>query len=174
MTTDLFGRTPEEAERAMRKMRKDNARIMARDWREVPRGYYAIPVTGWIAWSETCEGDPPVVGYRLFERRTARRCENGRVIGRDRFITGAVMGAPGADPAAVRDEIASDQEVHRDLGPHGDLQRIVDSIILDTRDGDTFRAKFGQLTGKCGCCGRRLTDPRSKLIGIGPDCRGYR
>ncbi len=30
--------------------------------------------------------------------------------------------------------------------------------------------QYGQLTGRCGCCHRTLTDPQSKLRGIGPDC----
>jgi len=38
------------------------------------------------------------------------------------------------------------------------------------RDADELRANFGRFTGRCGCCGRRLTDPASKLRGIGPDC----
>ena len=44
-------------------------------------------------------------------------------------------------------------------------------LIEDLENGDTFRALFGRLTGRCGCCGKALTDPKSKLIGIGPDCR---
>ena len=149
---------------------------MASDWREVPKGHYALPVQGWTSWmGGDMEDDAPVIGYQLFERRIARHCKNGRVIGRDRFISGAVMLVADADPDEVRCEVTSQKEIDRDVfGPGGDSKAIWDQLILDTENGDTFRAKFGQLTGKCGWCGKRLTDPKSKLIGIGPDCRGYR
>ncbi len=32
-------------------------------------------------------------------------------------------------------------------------------------------ARFGQELGKCGKCGRDLTDEESRAIGIGPVCR---
>lgn len=32
------------------------------------------------------------------------------------------------------------------------------------------RAEFGRLAGRCGCCGKTLTDPDSKMRGIGPEC----
>lgn len=32
--------------------------------------------------------------------------------------------------------------------------------------------RFGQFATRCCCCGRALTDPASKTVGIGPDCRG--
>jgi len=79
------------------------------------------------------------------------------------------------DPDRVRQEVKWDRETAVEIfGAKGDLKAIVDAILMDIAGGDTYRAKFGQLTGKCGCCGMRLTDPKSKLIGIGPDCRGYR
>lgn len=37
----------------------------------------------------------------------------------------------------------------------------------------TFTASaYGMFTGKCGICGRPLTDPESVGRGIGPDCLG--
>jgi hypothetical protein len=48
---------------------------------------------------------------------------------------------------------------------------IIDSI--KTHDNLLSRL-YGMITGSCGCCHATLTDPKSKLIGIGPDCRGYR
>jgi hypothetical protein len=50
----------------------------------------------------------------------------------------------------------------------------VAAAILENieRGGDTYRALYGQLTGHCGHCGKLLTDPESKLRGIGPDCAG--
>jgi hypothetical protein len=29
---------------------------------------------------------------------------------------------------------------------------------------------YGKLIGSCGCCGRSLTDPNSRALGIGPEC----
>ena len=41
-------------------------------------------------------------------------------------------------------------------------------------ENDIHRKLYGLLTGRCGRCGRLLTDPESKRLGLGPDCRGYR
>ena len=37
-------------------------------------------------------------------------------------------------------------------------------------DPEFYRGEFGRLTGHCGICWRRLTDPHSKTLGIGPEC----
>jgi hypothetical protein len=178
-TEDPLGRTPEEVAAGRQRAAKHRARVMARDWHEVPKGHYAVPVPdlGSAEWEAAdYEGDPPVMAYRLFERRVARHCKNGRVMGSERFITGAVMLArEDIDPEYVKRWLRDDSAMFTQIyGPKGDLKEAVDQIMLDIADGDTFRAKFGQLTGRCGCCGKALTDPKSKLIGIGPDCRGYR
>ena len=82
------------------------------------------------------------------------------MIGSERFITGAVMLASGnADLDHVRHEIQWDREMAIGAyGPKGDLKVAVDEIMRDLEDGDTFRALFGKLTGRCGCCGKTLTD----------------
>jgi len=36
---------------------------------------------------------------------------------------------------------------------------------------DACMARYGQLIGSCGRCGRTLTDADSRAMGIGPDCR---
>lgn len=36
---------------------------------------------------------------------------------------------------------------------------------------DEATARFAALTTRCGFCGKKLTDERSKVIGVGPDCR---
>ena len=33
------------------------------------------------------------------------------------------------------------------------------------------RSTFGTQVGRCGCCGKSLTDQLSRALGIGPDCR---
>ena len=52
----------------------------------------------------------------------------------------------------------------------------VATMFLDgiKKHDDIYRKLYGQITGNCGMCGTVLTDPTSKLLGIGPDCRGYR
>jgi hypothetical protein len=47
----------------------------------------------------------------------------------------------------------------------------IDDIL---RDPERAQAEFGKLTGRRGCCGRTLTDPDSKMRGIGPECAGLR
>jgi hypothetical protein len=173
---DPFGRTPEEATADRERARQVKARVAGRDWHEVPKGYYAIPVHDWAEWmNRDCEGEANVIAYRMFSRTEAKTCKTGRVIGRDKFITGAVWILPGADPQRVRDEISDDDQMAREwLGAGGHIKQIVDTIMLDIADQDLFRAQYGKVTGRCGHCRKALTDPKSKLIGIGPDCRGYR
>jgi hypothetical protein len=39
-------------------------------------------------------------------------------------------------------------------------------------DSKTAMLRYGQEIGKCGACGRTLTDEESRAYGIGPVCRG--
>lgn len=148
-------------------------RILTRDWRDVPAGYYAIPVHDWDSWDGT--GDPGVIAYRTFRRTVSRTTKTGRTIGRSRFVFGAVMQHPDADDEQVQREVDAERYACREVyGANGYLLTVVDEILVDLGGPDTFRANYGTFTGKCGCCGRRLTDPESKLRGIGPECRGDR
>jgi len=49
-------------------------------------------------------------------------------------------------------------------------------VLADIREhppGGRYRPLYGhQLTGRCGICGRLLTDPGSRQAGIGPECLG--
>jgi Family of unknown function (DUF6011) len=173
---DPLDRTLEEGAADRERAALLKARVMGRTWQEVPKGYYAIPVHDWLEWMDRdCEGEANVIAYRMFSRTEARTCKTGRVIGKNRFITGAVWILPGADPRRVRDEIDGDDQMVREwVGQGGHIKQIVDTILLDIADQDSFRAQYGRITGRCGHCRKALTDPKSKLIGIGPDCRGYR
>jgi|SRR5829696_5868288 len=120
-------------------------------WRDVPGGYYALPIFG--------DNDETEFGYVLYERRVPRTTSTGRTIGGHRWRR-ALVAAEGVDMAELLADDLDDEQF--DVG-----------CIL--RDPDYYRAELGRLTGKCGWCGRRLTDPDSKMCGMGPECaRGIR
>jgi hypothetical protein len=124
------------------------------DWHHLSRGCYAIEITAYDLDDNLDECDPDsyrILGYRLYERSVARVTKTGRTIGRDRLKT-ITMVAEGAD---------------RDMLRSYDDRWDVWSILQDL---DHHRALFGQLTGHCGICRRALTDPDSKIRGIGPEC----
>lgn len=148
---------------------------MTATWQDVPRGYYAVEILHQPCncidndLDEQCEHMPELLGYRLFERKTPRITKTGRRIGKNQFISGATAMVPGVDRDLVRTIIAQEDQIHREMyGPHGDQQHIYDLL---TSMPDYYRAEYGKFTGRCGCCGRTLTDPDSKLCGIGPECR---
>lgn len=61
--------------------------------------------------------------------------------------------------------MASDEK-HAIRNPR-EREAILDLIAADAREA---MARYGQLIGKCGVCGRTLTDAESRAIGIGPIC----
>ena len=131
-------------------------RIMATDWHDVPKGFYALHVH---------EVDEPyeLLGYKLFERKTPRTFKNGRTVGGHGWRRSYAL-APGitASRAAfdkLRENALDDTEYCR--------RSDIDEILYDPEGA---QADFGKLTGRCGCCGRTLTDPNSKMRGIGPEC----
>ncbi len=115
-------------------------------WTDLPRGYYALEI--YYDGDDEC----PVVGYSTFHRS------------RSGFRLGATYRLPANDQLPDADR--------RDYVYDGawTIASIRDMVQFIIRDADKDRARFGQFTGRCGCCGRRLTDPTSKLRGIGPDC----
>lgn len=144
-------------------------RILALDWHDLPAGHYALPV---YEYAEDEQTEPVLLGYRTFRRTAPRTTSTGHHLGRDTFTTGATYAAPGIDPARLAAEIRQQQADHTAwYGPRGYVQNALDDLLIDTRHRDTYRATFGRITGRCGRCGRRLTDPTSKLAGIGPECR---
>ncbi len=130
----------------------------AADWSDLPRGFYALHIFDY---------DADLLGYSLFERKVPRETKTGRRMGRNLFIYGATMIASPELEDRLVEHIAVEKRVYGGEVGYGKAQ--VEELLADP---DGYRAVFGQLTGKCGCCGRKLTDPTSKLLGIGPDCRG--
>jgi Family of unknown function (DUF6011) len=131
-------------------------RIMALDWHDVAKGFYALHVH---------ETDEPYefLGYKLFERRTPRTYKNGRTVGADGWRRSYAL-APGVAPS--REALNKLLENALD-GTELCRQMDLDEILYDPQRA---QAEFGKLTGRCGCCGKTLTDPNSKMRGIGPEC----
>jgi hypothetical protein len=123
---------------------------MAADWHHIPRGYYAIPVH---------EDDEPfrLMGHKLFERKAPRTYKNGRTVGSDRWRC-SYAASNGITWAELREHIDSTE-----YGRQSDIDEVLEFT-------DQCRVDFGRLTGRCGFCGRTLTDPDSKMRGIGPEC----
>ncbi|MGH3499765.1 MAG: DUF6011 domain-containing protein [Nocardioidaceae bacterium] len=173
--TDILGRTEEQIQADREHARQARQRITTRDWRDVPKGHYALPVENWVEDEGDEDFHSVVVGWTTWERRTPKAYKNGRVTGKNMFIRGALIAADGTSLGQVRDFVNIDAEACRDVyGRDSYTKTAVDQIIRDIEGRDTYRAQFGKLTGHCGICGRALSDPRSKLLGIGPDCRGYK
>jgi hypothetical protein len=134
---------------------------MTATWRDVPRGYFAFPIYDIDGLDpDRDDVEPEVIGHQCYERRVPRTHKNGRTVGRDRWrkITYKVEGVE--DWQRVLDNRLYMDEAF-------EIERMVE-------DPSRYQAEFGRLTGKCGCCGRRLTDPDSKMRGIGPECAGLR
>ncbi|HTY35131.1 DUF6011 domain-containing protein [Mycobacterium sp.] len=132
-------------------------RVMATDWHDIPRGHYAIAVY------DDDDEDYTLLGYKLFERKVPQTYKNGRTVGCDGWKRSYAL-APGTTPSRaafdkLRENALDDTEFCRRCD--------IDSLLSDL---DWHREEFGRLTGRCGCCGKTLTDPDSKMRGIGPEC----
>lgn len=44
-------------------------------------------------------------------------------------------------------------------------------VYLVAKDPTWYQEEFGRFFGRCGVCNRTLSDPDSKALGIGPECR---
>lgn len=141
---------------------EERHRVTARDWQDVPEGHYAIPIT---------EDDGLLLGYVIYHRTVPRTLANGRKRGRNQIAEGEPI-VVGGYPGQLGERIRELRQAHRKLygGFDGHLNWIVDQLLGSDLTLNRSRAQFGRLIGKCGCCGRWLTDPESKMRGIGPDC----
>ena len=165
---DIFAPTEEERTHA----RTYQQRVDGRDWHDVPKGFYAVEI---VTYDEPDDPTDPDVdwplrtlGWATWERKVPREFKSGRTLGRHRMI----FGAPLVASTSNRDELRQWIEMEQEVGWERYLKQQVDQILCDIESGaNSFRPQFGKLTGRCGFCGRRLTDATSKLIGIGPDCR---
>lgn len=77
-------------------------------------------------------------------------------------------------PLAYRKDRPKDHAAAVDwMRAHNERRRAWHERVLAAIGDDpaTAAARFAELTTRCLCCGRKLTDAKSKLLGIGPDCR---
>lgn len=120
----------------------------------LPPGRYAVPVHD----SDAYDVDDPrfceLVGWHLVEV-TKRGVTKTRTVGEE-----------GVD--MVRLSAVIDWEVEAYGHDH------VTHFLTNTELRGYAQADYGRLTGRCGCCGRTLTDPASKMRGIGPECAATR
>lgn len=115
-------------------------------WYQLPAGRYAVPIVV----------DKVLLGYAQYERVAPKETKRGKV-GKHRFRVGQLVARPG-------------HEQRRELLRTTAAELLADIQTLLT-DPDRYRQLWGTYSGKCGWCGRRLTDPESRLLGVGPDCR---
>ena len=111
---------------------------------DLPVGYYAVP-----------DPDAPqilVVVWRGVQRKTERPKVTVK-----RRAPKDLLYAP-QSRATSRDRVAK-----------AAWWSEVSAAIL--ADPDEARRTYSRITVKCWVCGHRLTDPESKRLGIGPDCR---
>ena len=99
-----------------------------------------------------------LLGHQLFERKVPRTFQE------------RPHSRPTPDGAATRWPTAS----HVTSSVNGsvttanyDRQSDIAFVLEFT---DICRTDVGKLTGRCGCCGKTLTDPDYKMRGIGPEC----
>lgn len=133
--------------------------ISSGDWTRLPEGYFAVPI--FDDFSEAT-----VLGYRLYRRRVPKTSKTGRVYGRDGFTVGAIYGA--TEDARDRIKAITNAEIALYGGYRWAWVRAQVADLLT--DPALYRRAYGMVTGRCGWCGRALTDPDSKLRGVGPEC----
>lgn len=92
--------------------------------------------------------DPPfaTIGAVIYQRK------------RDRLVGPRLVGSVDVDWQTLRDEASF---------AYDDRDWCINEFLTDP---DYHRANYGTWSGRCGICHRRLTDPDSKIRGIGPDC----
>ena len=137
-------------------------KVHAADWHDIPRGFYALFIHAIdldVTLDECAEASYELVGCRYYERKAQRVTKTGRRIGGDSWRGGFAWAE---DVDLDRARAYADEERSR-WARQFDIYVIAD-------DPEIYQAMYGQWWGRCGCCGRTLTDPDSKMRGIGPEC----
>lgn len=137
------------------------ADLAAADWHNIPAGHYAIPVV-----EADLDDDHPnfcrLLGYKVFERKAPRVDRKGRRTGRDSWGSTLLLASNVQWP---------DFRGYLDREKVGDGYDGARDVLYVLEDPDGCMRTFGQAAGRCGACGKTLSDPDSKAQGIGPECR---
>lgn len=104
--------------------------------------------------------------------------KNWSVPGKGRYLVNGEDGKPAAYQVKAGPTSGSKAiyPIDLDTGKSGSTPirspRLVEGVV-DSINADPEKAMrdFGTFTGKCGRCGRVLSDARSQSIGLGPSCR---
>ncbi len=118
-------------------------------WRVLlPQGRYAWPL---YDWEEYGEDEQPLLGYAIYWRRVSG-------------LTTLLRLADGLEstPANGQRLRAAEQ-----ADENSDTSYRLACIVSDPCK---YAGQYGMFSGRCGLCGRKLTDPVSVARGIGPDC----
>lgn len=117
-------------------------------WRELlPVGRYAWPLYDYGSW-DLSGGGPQLVGYVVYWRQKSGALSRFAQRVNESVNRLTLIEAWNADENG-------DREYH--------LACFVD-------DPEKYAGEYGMHSGRCGFCNHRLTDPKSKEIGIGPEC----
>lgn len=136
----------------------DDSSVLGLDISELPNGYYALPdPTGKHAF------------VYLMVRRTTRRVFRDR---RYRFGK-VVVGGEWIEPGTIEVKEWS-QDAKRLCGQmkpgdcyRGEFESLFPMLLANPK---VWAVVFGQQIGRCGRCGKTLTDDVSRAAGIGPEC----
>jgi hypothetical protein len=76
------------------------------DWREVPKGFYALPFWDWEKFGDDVTPDGPdavaeLIGYLLVVRKVPRTFITGKTVGRDELVIGQQVIAEGVTEYVV-------------------------------------------------------------------------
>ena len=138
--------------------RRSRVRVMAADWHDIPRDHYAIPVV-----DDATSAD---WATKLFERKCRVPTRPARRSAADGWHGWHGWRCTYLMPTAAMGTNSSGRS--KKTTTH--YNPCVGHRPSCSTPSTNCRAVFGAVTGRCGCCGRTLTDPDSRMRGIGPEC----
>jgi|GEM_PF-3764627 len=118
-------------------------------WRELlPEGRYAWPLHDWANRKADDHEVPPLIGHLVYWKR-----RHGR-------LTVFAQATSPEHNASLSANWRADENMT-------DRRYLLASFVEDPA---RYAGVWGMHSGNCGFCGRALTDPHSREIGIGPEC----
>jgi hypothetical protein len=119
-------------------------------WRELlPDGRYAWPLYDFDT------DDAPLIGYVVYWKRP-------------RGLTTLLRLADDVESTpANQQRLRAAEQIDENGNIDGDTSDRLAQIVDNPAH---YAGAYGMFSGRCGLCGRKLTDPESVERGIGPDC----